>query len=72
MRFLLKMGLVVAGLLLTAHGAVAQRMTDQLTRGLVAVPTGATGGGSKSNFVSWRRFAEEYYGVMHTDFSGGR
>lgn len=71
MRFLLKMGLVVAGLLLTAHGAVAQRMTDQLTRGLVAVPTGATGGGSKSNFVSWRRFAEEYYGVTYNLYRNG-
>ena len=37
-------------------GAVqAQRTTDILDRGLVAVPSGS------GSFVSWRIFAEEYY-----------
>ena len=49
---------------LTFTSAHAQRFTDKLSRGLVAVPTGSTDN-SKSNFVSWRRFAEEYYGVTY-------
>ena len=48
----------------------AQRFTDKLSRGLVAVPTGSTND-SKSNFVSWRRFAEEYYGVTYNLYRDG-
>ena len=48
----------------------AQRFTDALDRGLVAVPTGATGG-STSNFISWRRLAEEYYGVTYNLYKNG-
>ena len=42
----------------------AQRKTDVLDRGLVAVPTGSTSG-STTNFVSWRRTAEEYYNTTY-------
>ena len=51
-------------LLLASNTVYAQRFTDHLSRGLVAVPTGSTSG-SQTNFVSWRRFAEEYYGVTY-------
>ena len=53
-------------LLLTLFGgtANAQRFTDFLDRGLVAVPTGSTSG-STTNCVTWRRLAEEYYGVTY-------
>ena len=43
----------------------AQRVTDQLDRGLVAVPV--TGG----NFVSWKVFAEEYYDVTYNLYCNG-
>ena len=55
---------------LTFTSAHAQRFTDKLSRGLVAVPTGSTND-SKSNFVSWRRFAEEYYGVTYNLYRDG-
>lgn len=48
----------------------AQRFTDRLGRGLVAVPTGAAGN-SKTNLVTWRRLAEEYYGVTYNLYKNG-
>ncbi len=48
-----------------AVSAVAQRPTDLLDRGLVAVP-GQSGG----NFVSWRIFGEEYYGYSYNLYRG--
>lgn len=45
----------------------AQRTTDLLDRGLVAVPA-KTGGG---NLVSWRLFAEEYYDVTYNLYCNG-
>ena len=50
--------------------ATAQRFTDALGRGLVAVPTGASGS-STTNFVSWRRLADEYYGVTYNLYKNG-
>ena len=44
----------------------AQRHTDKLDRGLVAVP-GSSGG----YFVSWRVFGEEYYGVTYNLYANG-
>ena len=44
----------------------AQRTTDKLDRGLVAVP-GSSGG----NLVSWRIFAEEYYDVAYNLYCNG-
>ena len=43
----------------------AQRVTDKLDRGLVAVPA------SSGNLVSWRIFAEEYYGVTYNLYANG-
>lgn len=45
----------------------AQRVTDKLDRGLVAVPA-QTGGG---NFVSWRIFGEEYYNTEYNLYRDG-
>ena len=45
--------------------AMAQRVTDKLDRGLVAVPA------SSGNLVSWRIFAEEYYGVTYNLYANG-
>ena len=47
-------------------GAGAQRTTDKLDRGLVAVP-GASGG----NFVSWKIFGEEYYDTGYNLYRDG-
>lgn len=47
-------------------GATAQRATDVLDRGLVAVP--ASGGG---NYCSWRIPAEEYYDVTYNIYRDG-
>ena len=43
----------------------AQRTTDILDRGLVAVPSGS------GSFVSWRIFGEEYYGVTYNLYRNG-
>ena len=51
-------------------GVQAQRVTDALNRGLVAVPTGSTSG-SRTNFVSWRRLADEYYDVTYNLYKDG-
>ena len=47
---------------LAAH---AQRTTDKLDRGLVAVPSGS------GSFVSWRIFAEEYYDTQYNLYRNG-
>ncbi len=47
--------------------AWAQRITDKIDRGLVAVPA-ASGGG---NLVSWRVFGEEYYDVTYNLYCDG-
>ena len=57
-------------MLCTIHSAMAQRFTDKLDRGLVVVPTGSTSG-STTNFVSWRRLANEYYGVTYNLYKNG-
>ena len=51
---------------LMAVNVSAQRVTDKLDRGLVAVP-GATGG----NFVSWKIFGEEYYDTQYNLYRDG-
>ena len=45
----------------------AQRVTDKLSRGLVAVPA-ISGGG---NVISWRVFGEEYYDVTYNLYCNG-
>ena len=54
----------------TCIPASAQRVTDNLDRGLVAVPTGSTDG-STTNYVSWRRLAHEYFGVTYNLYKNG-
>jgi len=54
-------------LLFIATATFAQRTTDHLDRGLVAVPA-ASGSG---NLVSWRVFAEEYYDVTYNLYCDG-
>ena len=49
--------------------AFAQRPTDKLSRGLVAVPLAANS--SIGNFVSWRILADEYYGVKYNLYRNG-
>ena len=43
----------------------AQRATDRLDRGLVAVPSGS------GNFISWRIFGEEYYDTEYNLYCNG-
>ena len=47
----------------TTGNVWAQRTTDKLDRGLVAVPSGS------GSFVSWRIFAEEYYDMSTTSLA---
>ena len=53
-------------LVCTATFGFAQRVTDKIDRGLVAVP-GQSGG----NFISWRVFGEEYYDVTYNLYCNG-
>ena len=52
-------------LMLCALTVQAQRTTDQLDRGLVAVPSGS------GSFVSWRIFGEEYYDTQYNLYRNG-
>lgn len=60
-----KLLLLLATVLINV-GAGAQRVSDAVGRGLVAVP-GQSGG----NFVSWRVLGEEYYDVTYNLYAGG-
>ena len=55
--------LALAGLL-SAGAVQAQRVTDKLDRGIVAVPSGS------GNLVSWRMFGEEYYDTKYNLYRG--
>jgi hypothetical protein len=57
--------LAVLGLL-TVSGAQAQRVTDKVDRGLVAVPSNSGG-----FLVSWRIFGEEYYDTKYNLYRNG-
>ena len=57
--------LIFLAILCSGMGAMAQRTTDILDRGLVAVPSGS------GAFVSWRIFAEEYYDVEYNLYRNG-
>ena len=61
---------LVAMLLVLSCAAFAQRHTDQLDRGLVAVPTGSAGSSTR-NTVTWRRLADEYFGVTYNLYKNG-
>ena len=60
-----KLFLLTTMLLALATSANAQRTTDKLDRGLVAVPSGS------STFVSWRIFGEEYYDTEYNLYRNG-
>ena len=49
----------------------AQRKTDKLDRGLVAIPANSNGGSGSGNLVSWRVFGEEYYDVTYNLYANG-
>lgn len=53
-------------LMMTAALGFAQRFTDKIDRGLVAVPSATSG-----NFVSWRVLGEEYYDVTYNLYCNG-
>ncbi len=59
--------ILLSAVLLVALGtdAFAQRMTDTLDRGLVAVPSGS------GNFLSWRIMGEEYYDTEYNLYRDG-
>ena len=57
----------MAALTLCATGMYAQRMTDKLDRGLVAMPASSGSG----NFVSWKIFGEEYYDTEYNLYRDG-
>ena len=68
----MKKGLFLLMLALAGVSTVqAQRFTDDLKRGLVAVPTGSSGN-STTNFVSWRKLADEYYDVTYNLYKDGQ
>ena len=64
MKRLITMMLVAWAVVSTAF---AQRFSDKLDRGLVAT-IAANGQG---NFVSWRKFGEEYYDVTYNLYANG-
>ena len=55
----------LVALMLVPVGIKAQRPTDKLDRGLVAVPSGS------GSFVSWRIFGEEYYDTEYNLYRNG-
>lgn len=57
-------------LLLFSQAAMAQRFTDKLDRGLVVIPTGSSSG-STTNMITWRRLADEYFGVTYNLYKNG-
>ncbi|MCR4602642.1 MAG: autotransporter-associated beta strand repeat-containing protein, partial [Prevotella sp.] len=61
-----KLLLAFAAMCMMSLGLQAQRVTDKLDRGLVAVPASGTG-----NFVSWRIFGEEYYDTQYNLYRDG-
>ncbi|MBQ9357898.1 MAG: autotransporter-associated beta strand repeat-containing protein [Prevotella sp.] len=58
--------LLTALMTMSVLGLSAQRVTDRLDRGIVAVP--ANGGGY---LVSWRMFGEEYYDTKYNLYRNG-
>jgi len=60
-----KIAIISMIMMLVGINATAQRTTDKLDRGLVAVPSGT------GSFVSWRIFAEEYYDTEYNLYRDG-
>ena len=57
--------ILLSALMLCSLSMNAQRTTDRLDRGLVAVPSGS------GSFVSWRIFGEEYYDTKYNLYRDG-
>ena len=57
--------IALTALFALANNAMAQRTTDKLDRGLVAIPSGS------GSFVSWRIFGEEYYDTEYNLYRDG-
>lgn len=57
-------------LLLFSQAVMAQRFTDKLDRGLVAVPLGEKGN-NIGTLVSWRRLSNEYFDVTYNLYYKG-
>ena len=62
---------IVFILMVVTTAATAQRTTDKLDRGLVAIPANANGGSGSGNMVSWRILGEEYYDVTYNLYANG-
>ena len=62
----------ILALLAMTSAVWAQRRTDRLDRGLVAVPANVNGGSGSGNFVSWKIFGEEYYDVTYNLYCNGK
>lgn len=62
---MMKKSLLTLVLVMAATIGFAQRFTDKIDRGLVAVPA------SSGNLVSWRVFGEEYYDVTYNLYCNG-
>ena len=63
----MKKSIITLVFVMIATFVSAQRVTDKIDRGLVAVPA-STGNG---NFVSWHVFGEEYYDVTYNLYCNG-
>ena len=61
----MKKFIITSLLLMLGITSFAQRFTDKLDRGLVAVPSGS------GNLVSWRVLGEEYYDVTYNLYCNG-
>jgi autotransporter-associated beta strand protein len=61
----MKKFILLAMMALLTTGAQAQRVTDVVDRGLVALP------GGSGMFVSWRKFGEEYYDTKYNLYRNG-
>ena len=62
MKKILLSAVLLVAVVLTAG---AQRKTDKLDRGLIAIPNGS------GNFVSWKIFGEEYYDTEFNLYRNG-
>ena len=62
----MKRYLTIIMLMASVLTASAQRFTDKIDRGLVAIPAATSG-----NYITWRRFGEEYYDVTYNLYRDG-
>ena len=70
LRSMIRMSLCAGLLLFVSTPINAQRFTDNLDRGLVAVKRAADGN-SIGTFISWRRLPQEYFDVTYNLYYNG-